>query len=410
MVSLGPFGQLIRQTIARFAVRPRLIATNVVWGSEKMKIIMNESSKMQEAERKPANEPEEQSWLTAPHLRLLVLSLTTVLGVYICYRLALPFLPALTWALSLAILFAPVQEWFESKRLRPSLAAAACVTLIGVIVVVPVTFVSQQLVEQTAKGAELVEAKIKSGEWRSAIAKQPRLAYLADKIEQQFDLPGTVRTLASGLSASAGALVKGSVYQIVGLCLTFYLLFFFLRDRNSALEWLKTHSPLLPHEVSKIMSRTTDTIYATIYGLLAVSSMQGLLGGLMFWWLGLSAPLLWGVVMAVLAVMPVFGAFVVWIPAALFLLIEGDWVKALVLTLWGVFVIGTSDNLLRPILVGNRLKLHTVLAFMSVVGGLLLFGAAGLILGPVALTLTLVLLEIWQTQSAASDARSQGTG
>ena len=93
-----------------------------------------------------------------------------------------------------------------------------------------------------------------------------------------------------------------------------------------------------------------------------------------------------------LAVVPVLGAFVVWVPAALFLALEGSWGKALILILWGGLVVGTVDNLLRPILVGNRLKLHTVLAFIAVVGGLILFGPAGLILGPVILTLTTVLL------------------
>ncbi len=130
------------------------------------------------------------------------------------------------------------------------------------------------------------------------------------RIERQFDLPGTVKSLATWLSASAGALARGSVFQLLDLVLTFYLLFFFLRDCNSALEWLKSDLPLFPNEVDKILSRTTDTIVATIYGLLVVSSLQGLLAGLMFWWLGLAAPLLWGVVMAVLAVLPVFGAFV----------------------------------------------------------------------------------------------------
>jgi predicted PurR-regulated permease PerM len=116
----------------------------------------------------------------------------------------------------------------------------------------------------------------------------------------------------------------------------------------------------------------------------------------MFWWLGLPAPLLWGLVMAILAVVPVLGAFIVWVPAALFLVVEGSWGKALILTIWGVVVVGGIDNLLLPYLVGNRLKLHTILAFISVVGGLILFGASGLILGPVVLTITQVLLEIWR--------------
>jgi predicted PurR-regulated permease PerM len=195
--------------------------------------------------------------------------------------------------------------------------------------------------------------------------------------------------------------VKGSVLQAIGFFLTFYLLFFFLRDRRVALQLLRSLSPLSEAEMNRLFGRVGDTIYAIIYGTLAVSAVQGLLGGLMFWWLGLPAPLLWGVVMALLAVVPVLGAFVVWIPAAIFLAMEGSWEKALILAVWGAAVVGTIDNVLRPILVGQRLKLHTVLAFISVVGGLILFGPAGLILGPVALTVTMALLEVWRRRTAA---------
>jgi predicted PurR-regulated permease PerM len=142
-----------------------------------------------------------------------------------------------------------------------------------------------------------------------------------------------------------------------------------------------------------------DTVYATIYGTLAVAAVQGTLGGLMFWWLGLPAPMLWGLVMGVLAVVPVLGAFIVWIPAALFLALDGNWGKALILALWGGVVVGGIDNVMYPILVGNRLKLHTIPAFMAIVGGLIVFGPSGLILGPVVLTVTVLLLEIWQSRT-----------
>jgi len=118
--------------------------------------------------------------------------------------------------------------------------------------------------------------------------------------------------------------------------------------------------------------------------------------------LGLPAPLLWGVVMALLAVVPLLGAFVVWIPAAACLALEGSWGRALILALWGMLVVGTIDNVLRPILVGNRLKLHTVLVFVSVVGGVILFGPAGLLLGPMVLTVTMVLLEIWPRRNMSA--------
>lgn len=150
--------------------------------------------------------------------------------------------------------------------------------------------------------------------------------------------------------------------------------------------------------MEQLFTRVGDTVHATVYGTLAVAVVQGILGGLMFWWLGLPAPLLWGLVMAGLAVIPVLGAFVVWIPAALFLALDGSWGKALILAVWGSVVVGGIDNVIYPILVGKRLKLHTIPAFMSIIGGLAVFGPSGLILGPVTLTITVLLLEIWRSR------------
>lgn len=330
----------------------------------------------------------------------------TGLGIYLCYRVAEPFLPALTWTLALAVLFAPLQRWLESKLKHATLAAFICVLAIGMIVVVPGAFVAQRIVTEAAKGAELIETKVKSGEWRRTIESQPRLAPLAKTIERQIDLPGAVEAFATWLRNTAMSIVRGSIYQVIGLYLTFYLFFFMLRDRGLALESLRSLSPLTVLEMNRLCTRVSDTIFATVYGTLAVSGAQGLLGGLMFWWLGLPAPLLWGVIMALLAVVPVLGAFVIWIPAALFLALEGNWGKALILTIWGAAVVGTIDNLLHPILVGNRLKLHTVLAFIAVVGGLVLFGPAGLIMGPVVLTITIEFLKIWRSRTAGEEMKN----
>lgn len=352
--------------------------------------------------------PAENDWGSRNHVQTLVLMGATGFGIYLCYLLAAPFLPALAGALALAVIFTPLQRWLESKLRFPNLAAFISVLVIALIVVAPATFVVQKLAVQAAAGARLVETRVESGEWRRAIEAQPRLAPIAVRIEEDMNLPGAAKALATWLSSTAGSIVTGSVFQAVSFCLVFYLLFFFLRDRRVALHSIRSLSPLSKSEMEMLFDRVGDTIHATVYGTLAVSCIQGLLGGLMFWWLGLPAPLLWGVVMALLAVVPVLGAFVIWIPAALFLVLEGHWAKALILTAWGVAVVGTIDNLLRPVLVANRLKLHTVLAFLSVVGGLMVFGPAGLILGPMALTITTVLLEIW-TARASTDERSHTT-
>lgn len=349
---------------------------------------------------KPETENATNDWGERSHVQTLLLMAVTALGIYLCGLLAAPFLPALAWALALAVLFAPFQQWLESKLAHSALAAMIAVTVIALIVVVPAVFVAQKLVVQAINGAQLIETKVSSGEWRRAIEAQPRLAPIADKIEQDLDLQDSVKTLTAWLSTTAGSIVTGSVFQAVNFCIIFYLLFFFLRDRRAALHSLRYLSPLSKAEMEQMFERISGTINATVYGTLAVSAIQGLLGGLMFWWLGLPAPLLWGFVMALLAVIPMLGAFVVWVPAVLFLALEGSWGNAFILAVWGILVVGTIDNLLRPALVGKQLKLHTVVAFISVVGGLMFFGPAGLILGPVALTITTVLLETWRTRSA----------
>ncbi len=354
-----------------------------------------------EPERQPGN----RGWASPRRVQTAFLIMAIAFGSFLCYRMALPFLPALTWAMALTILFSPLHRWLESRLHRANLAAGVSVLLVALIVVVPATFLGQRLLQESAKGATMIRTKVDSGEWRRALEAQPRLAPAALWVERQVDLPGTVQTLTTWLTNKAGRLVQGSVIQLIGLCLTFYLFFYFLRDRDAALRSLRFLSPLTVAEMDHLFGRVEDTVFATVYGTLAVAGVQGLLGGLMFWGLGLPAPLLWGVVMGLLAVVPVLGAFIVWIPAALFLLLAGSWGKALLLTAWGAVVVGGIDNLLLPALVGNRLKQHTLLAFLSVVGGLMVFGASGLILGPVVLAVTTVLLEIWREQATATAIR-----
>jgi predicted PurR-regulated permease PerM len=338
-------------------------------------------------------------WGSRRQIHVLALLAITALGLYLCSLIVLPFVPALTWALALAVLCMPVQRWLESMVKHPNLAASVCVLGIGLIVIVPATFMAQRLVSEAVIGADTIRAKLESGEWQRVLDGYPRVAPLAQQIEGQIDLPGTIGTIVTWLTNAIASFVRGSVMQVIDVVLTFYLLFYFLRDRRAVLLSLRSLSPLSEASMNKVFSHVGDAIHATIYGTLAVAAVQGTLGGLMFWWLGLPAPVLWGLVMGVLAVVPVLGAFIVWIPAAIFLALEGSWGKALILGVWGGVIVGGIDNVMYPILVGNRLKLHTIPAFIAIVGGLIVFGASGLILGPVTLTVTMLLLEIWRSRT-----------
>ena len=215
--------------------------------------------------------PSKQTMLPAS-IPTLVLILATILSLYLCFRLAAPFIAALTFAMALAVLFMPLQKWLEAKLKRASLAAMINTVAIAAIVVIPLIFVGEKLLVQAATSAEQIEAKAKSGEWRRSLETQPQLAQIVEVVEQRIDLPGILKTFTTKLSTVAGSIVKGSVMQLIGICLTFYLLFFFLRDRVVALNALRAMSPLSNAEMDHLLERLGDTIYAIVYGTLAVAA------------------------------------------------------------------------------------------------------------------------------------------
>jgi predicted PurR-regulated permease PerM len=195
------------------------------------------------------------------------------------------------------------------------------------------------------------------------------------------------------------SLLKQSTGQALTFVLAFYMLFFFLRDRRAGLEAIVRLSPFSDLETGKLIVRARDTIYAMIYGTLAIAALQGAMGGFMFWLLNFPSPLFWALVMGVVSVVPVLGSFVVWIPATIFLALEERWGEALTLGVWGGVVISSVDNFVRPILVGETLRLHTAPTFVAMLGGLQLFGSAGLILGPLAFTSTTLMLAFWRRRA-----------
>jgi len=330
-------------------------------------------------------------------LRAYVLLALTVGAVILCALIALPFLPALTWALALAILFLPANRWLEGKIGSPDVAAGVSVALIGVIVVAPATYLFGRITSQAASGAQTLSETVATGAWRKSLEQSEYFAPILDWLEQ-VNFSGVFDAFASWLTDASASFVTGSLMGAISLVLTFYLLFYFLRDRAAALDYIRGISPLSAERTEALFTRIQDIVYATLYGTLTVALVQGALGGLAFWWLGLPAPLLWGTVMGLFALVPVLGAFVVWIPAAALLALEGSWEKALILMVWGAVIVGGIDNLLYPMLVGRRLQLHTVPAFIAILGGLFLFGASGLLLGPMVVAVTIFLFEVWHVE------------
>lgn len=336
-------------------------------------------------------------------LRAFVLLGLTLAGLLVCFWMILPFLPALVWSLALAILFLPAHRRIEERVRSPNLAAAISVAMITLLVIVPLLLVGGRIVEGASEGAVAAKDKILSGEWRQQIEQSELLAPIA-RLLRQLHLGGTVDTITEWATTTSASFVSGSLMSVVTILLTFYLLYYFLRDRASALAWLREVLPLTDAEMDQLQKRVVDTVEATLYGTVVVATVQGTLGGLMFWLLGLPQPLLWGLVMGLLAIVPVLGAFVIWVPAALSLALDGEWAKAAMLAIWGTVVVGSIDNLIYPILVKDRLSLHTIPTFIAIVGGLILFGASGILLGPLILTATMFFLEIWKVPVGGAES------
>ena len=349
----------------------------------------------------------QNGWFTRERIMVIVLAVITVFFFYLSYKLVLPFLPALTWAVAIAVVAYPVHDWMQRRIKRKSLVAGIAVLAVTVVILGPAVFVVHQVTNDAAANIAKAKEMLAGDKWREIMESNAVLAPVAEWLNRE-NLGEQVEKASGDILGGAKKVISSSIYVVTGLLITLFLLFYFFRDQEIILGSLRRSFPLSPRENEKVFRNVRDAIYAIVYGTLMLALLQGTLGGLMFWILGLPSPLLWGAVMAILAVLPVLGAAIVWIPAALFLLVQGSPEKAIILVAWGCLAIGLIDNLLYPLVVKNRLRIHTVPVFIAVIGGLVTFGAAGIVLGPVILAITVVLADVWRQRMAQGDAVEDG--
>lgn len=307
-----------------------------------------------------------------------------------------PFFKALIWSLALAISIHPFHRWMESHFKRADVAAAITVFIVGLAILAPIIFVTSEIINQ----ASMLVRKVQSPEFQEGMEKFLRDYPQLSSLKSPSDVGEEIKGIASTVAGSLPKMASGMIWKLTEAGIVLLILFFFFRDRLQFLVATRRHLPLSDRECDQLYTRVENTVRATVYGHLFMALIQGTLGGLVFWAVGLPAPLLWGTVMTILAVLPILGAAIVWIPAAAFLMFQGAWGKALILVIFGSVIIGLIDNLLYPYLVGRRIQEHTLLVFLSLVGGIIVFGAAGIIAGPLLLALTDALIEIWRGRTA----------
>jgi predicted PurR-regulated permease PerM len=324
-----------------------------------------------------------------------------LIALYVCWLMFQPFLNVLMWAAVLAIVFYPMHRRIRAETRRPTVAAAVSTLLVVLFILLPVTFVTVAVVRELTQVAQSFQAPDHSWNvpvpWFVTAALDRVGQYVEVDIDRESArkfLAERMQTWGTALAASTLMVVGGAVGAITQTLLVIFTLFYFFRDGERIRQAAYEIVPLERVQWQDILSRTKDVIAATVYGVLAIAAIQGTLGTFIFWILGLPSPLLWGVVMFFLSMIPMAGAFLVWVPAAIYLALTGSITQSIVLVVWGVLVIGGIDNVLSPRLVGRRASLPELLIFFAGQGGLQVFGVLGLILGPVVVALTLALIEI----------------
>ena len=332
---------------------------------------------------------------------LLLLTLVTLAFGWIL----LPYSGAVFWGVVLAILFAPLYRYLlRATKYKPTVAALVALLSIVVMVILPLSLIGASLVKQAVGvyamissgqidfGAYFVRIVQSLPQWMVNLLERFELTDLASL---QQKLSEGAAQLSQTVARQAIAIGSRTFDFLVSLVVMLYLLFFLLRDGQSLATRIKHAFPLGSNYKQRLFNNFTTVIRATVKGNVLVAVAQGALGGLIFWFLGVEAPLLWAVVMAFLSLLPAVGAAIVWAPVAIYFLVTGAVWQGVVLIAFGVLVIGLVDNVLRPVLVGKDTKMPDYLVLLSTIGGMALFGLNGFVIGPVIAALFLACWDLF---------------
>jgi predicted PurR-regulated permease PerM len=332
--------------------------------------------------------------------------LALILAVSVAFAWILwPFYGAVLWGTVTAIVFAPLyRRLLSSMQPRRNLAAIVTVMIIVLVVILPLALIAVSMAQE----ASGVYEQLQSGDldlvrlfrqvfealpaWAADLMRRFGLASLG---EAQEKLSAEVIKGSQFFATKALGIGQSAVSLTVNLCVMLYLLFFLLRDEEALAHEIRDAIPLRAEQKDALLRKFAVVIRATVKGDLLVAVLQGALGGLIFWILGVSAPLLWAALMAILSLVPAIGAALVWGPVAIYFLASGAIWQGIVLIVYGAFVIGLADNVLRPILVGKDTKMPNYVVLISTLGGIQMFGLNGFVMGPVIAAIFIAAWDIY---------------
>jgi predicted PurR-regulated permease PerM len=343
---------------------------------------------------------------------VLLLAATAAMA-YVCYLMVSPFLMPIFGAGILVILFQPLHARISIVVRSPGLSALLSTLVVVILIILPLMLVGGLIGRELRhfyKEARLTaqaQAQTESDSIDEEADTGSGFSWLIDSVSQQVshvthvDETRVHHFLSSHMSQgyeylaghTTGFLRNASV-TLFHIILSLFTMFFLFKDRKSIMAKLEQLLPLKQEDSQEVFTQSRDLIVGTIYGTGAVALMQGILDGLAFWVLGVPSAMLWGIVIVFFAFIPVVGSAIIWVPIAIILAAQGHIWKAVFLVVFIGGVVGSLDHVVKPLLIGRHTRLHTLAIFFSVLGGIAVFGPLGVVMGPVAVAITMSLVEV----------------
>lgn len=337
------------------------------------------------------------------HVRTILLYGLILLLVYLVFRIFEPFFVPLGWAGVLAIIFHSWNKKLEN-HLMPTYAAALSTAGVTVILIVPVLALAVVFVREGVQMAQEVQMVIESGNY-GVFGRVWNTVVGYANTHGNIDLPSLLRQevarFGQFLASTLGQVVRNVLLFLFQLFVTLFALFFFFRDGERIVNYLRGLLPFEPHFREDLIGSAHELVFATVNASLTIGGIQGIICGAGFAIVGLASPVFWGIVMAFLSLLPFVGAWPVWLVAAIWLFSTGHPGRGLVLVAICAGLGGTIDNILRPVLVAGRASLSGLLVFIGVLGGIAVFGLLGIVLGPIILATAMSAINLYMRNNEA---------
>ncbi|KAA3631808.1 MAG: AI-2E family transporter [Calditrichaeota bacterium] len=340
------------------------------------------------------------------HILTALFFLVASIFFYLFYELIIPFFNPICWAAVFVIIFFPLYERVLKRvKSKPFSSIIVCFLII-ILIIGPVAYLFGALVSEAAGAVTKVNEMLKAGEldkyftinlpWLDSAKEKLSGYYDFSKIKTDQVIKNAIENVSSVILNQTRDLISNITRMIFYFALMIFTMYYFFTDGQHLIDKLKRLMPLSKEQTNTIFKRLRDVIQATMYGGVVVALIQGLIGGILFAAVGIPSAVFWGGIMAFLSIIPFVGAFVVFIPAGIILILGGSYVKGLVVIIIGSVIISQVDNLIRPYLIAGKASMHPLLLFFALLGGVYLFGLLGIVLGPIIAAIFVTLITIFE--------------